>query len=61
MPNWCENRVMISADKEEDMKEFKDKAFKKDKDRIIKNEKKRFGTSPPVIIWDGTMEEQNAR
>ena len=32
MPNWCENRVMISADKEEDMKEFKDKAFKKDKD-----------------------------
>ena len=29
MPNWCENRVMISADKEEDMKEFKDKAFKK--------------------------------
>ena len=32
MPNWCENRLMISADKEEDMKEFKDKAFKKDKD-----------------------------
>ena len=32
MPNWCENRVMISADKEKDMKEFKDKAFKKDKD-----------------------------
>jgi len=29
MPNWCENIVMISADKEEDMKEFKDKAFKK--------------------------------
>ena len=29
MPNWCENRVMISADKEKDMKEFKDKAFKK--------------------------------
>ena len=32
MPNWCENRLMISAEKEEDMKEFKDKAFKKDKD-----------------------------
>ena len=32
MPNWCENKVMISAKKEEDMKFFKDKAFKKDKD-----------------------------
>jgi len=37
------------------------RTFDEDKDRIIKNEKKRFGTSPPVIIWDGTMEEQNAR
>ena len=36
------------------------RTFDEDKDRIIENEKKRFGTSPPVIIWDGTMEEQNA-
>ena len=35
------------------------RTFDEDKDRIIENEKKRFGTSPPVIIWDGTMEEQN--
>ena len=31
MPNWCENRVMISAETKEDMKEFKKKAFKKNK------------------------------
>jgi|TARA_R100000458_G_C8183193_1_gene179482 hypothetical protein len=31
MPNWCENRVMISAEKKEDMKEFKKKAFKENK------------------------------
>ena len=37
------------------------RTFDEDKDKIIENEKKRFGTSPPVIIWDGTMEEQNAR
>jgi len=37
------------------------KTFDEDKDRIIENEKKRFGTSPPVVIWDGIMEEQNAR
>ena len=36
------------------------RTFDEDKDKIIENEKKRFGTSPPVIIWDGTMEEQNA-
>ena len=36
------------------------RTFDEDKDNIIENEKKRFGTSPPVIIWDGTMEEQNA-
>ena len=36
------------------------RTFDEDKDRIIENEKKRFGTSPPIIIWDGTMEEQNA-
>ena len=36
------------------------RTFDEYKDKIIENEKKRFGTSPPVIIWDGTMEEQNA-
>ena len=36
------------------------RTFDEDKDKIIENEKKRFGTSPPVIKWDGTMEEQNA-
>ena len=36
------------------------RTFDEDKDIIIENDKKRFGTSPPVIIWDGTMEEQNA-
>ena len=37
------------------------RTFDEDKDKIIENELKRFGTSPPIIIWDGTMEEQNAR
>ena len=37
------------------------RTFDEDKDKIIENEVKRFGTSPPIIIWDGTMEEQNAR
>ena len=31
--------------------------FDKDKDKIFEYEKKRFGTTPPVIIWDGIMEE----
>tara|TARA_R110000744_G_scaffold118323_3_gene221005 strand:+ start:211 stop:615 length:405 start_codon:yes stop_codon:yes gene_type:complete len=35
--------------------------FDKDKDKIFEYEKKRFGTSPPIIIWDGIMEEQNGR
>ena len=34
--------------------------FDKDRDKIFEYEKKRYGTSPPVIIWDGTMEETNA-
>ena len=34
--------------------------FDKDKDKIFEYEKKRYGTSPPVVIWDGTMEETNA-
>ena len=34
------------------------KTFDQDKDKIFANEKKRFGTSPPIIIWDGTMEKQ---
>ena len=33
--------------------------FDEDRDKIFANEKKRFGTSPPVVIWDGTMEEHN--
>jgi|TARA_B110000495_G_C22644286_1_gene382374 hypothetical protein len=33
--------------------------FDKDKDKIFEYEKKRYGTSPPVVIWDGTMEETN--
>ena len=35
--------------------------FDKDKDKIFEYEKKRFGTSPPIIIWDGIMEEQSGR
>jgi ribosomal protein S20 len=35
------------------------KTFDEDKDKIFENEKKRFGTSPPVVIWDGTMEEHH--
>ncbi|MBT7896560.1 MAG: hypothetical protein HN564_06140 [Flavobacteriales bacterium] len=34
--------------------------FDKDRDKIFEYEKKRYGTSPPVVIWDGTMEETNA-
>jgi transcriptional regulator NrdR family protein len=34
--------------------------FDKDKDKIFEYEKKRYGTSPPIVIWDGTMEETNA-
>tara|TARA_R110002167_G_scaffold18119_2_gene68328 strand:+ start:1281 stop:1682 length:402 start_codon:yes stop_codon:yes gene_type:complete len=33
--------------------------FDKDRDKIFEYEKKRYGTSPPVVIWDGTMEETN--
>ena len=33
--------------------------FDKDSDKIFEYEKRRFGTSPPVIIWDGIMEETN--
>jgi len=29
MPNWCENRVSFSAKTKEDMKDFKNKAFRK--------------------------------
>ena len=35
--------------------------FDKDRDKIFEYEKKRYGTSPPVIIWDGIMEEQDER
>ena len=35
------------------------RTFDEDRDKIFANEKKRFGTSPPVVIWDGTMEEHN--
>jgi transcriptional regulator NrdR family protein len=35
--------------------------FDKDRDKIFEYEKKRYGTSPPVIIWDGIMEEQDGR
>ena len=34
--------------------------FDKDRDKIFEYEKKRYGTSPPIVIWDGTMEETNA-
>ena len=33
--------------------------FDKDKDRIFEYEKRRFGTTPPIVIWDGIMEETN--
>ncbi|MBC8295753.1 MAG: hypothetical protein H8E55_08175 [Pelagibacterales bacterium] len=28
-----------------------------DREKIIKNQKSRFGTSPPIVIWDGTLED----
>ena len=34
--------------------------FDKDRDKIFEYEKKRYGTSPPVVILDGTIEETNA-
>ena len=33
--------------------------FDKDRDKIFEYEKRRFGTTPPVVIWDGIMEETN--
>ena len=33
--------------------------FDKDSDKIFEYEKKRYGTSPPIIIWDGIMEDTN--
>ena len=33
--------------------------FDKDSDRIFEYEKKRYGTSPPIVIWDGIMEDTN--
>ena len=33
--------------------------FDKDRDKIFEYEKRRLGTTPPVIIWDGIMEETN--
>ena len=33
--------------------------FDKDKDRIFEYEKRRFGTTPPIVIWDGILEETN--
>jgi len=33
--------------------------FDKDRDKIFEYEKKRYGTSPPVVIWDEIMEKTN--
>ena len=33
--------------------------FDKDSDRIFEYEKKRYGTSPPIVIWDGIMDDTN--
>jgi len=35
--------------------------FDKDSDKIFAYEKRRFGTSPPVVIWDGIMEEYDEK
>ena len=33
--------------------------FDKDSDKIFAYEKRRFGTTPPIVIWDGIMEDTN--